>query len=399
MTTKTANNTNARPRVLVLMSTMELSGPAKGVLQLLDDFSRRDMSYSLCNIVASASTAAGFTAGAARHGIPVRKVERAAFGYIALITACVRIARENKANIVQTHAFLPSYVCFFLKLILGVKWICFLHGTTTENLKVRLFHRIESVLQLYADRVVLVTERQRRKYPGGGDHARVQVIHNAVDPDMPAKTSMSKSALRTLGDFEPSTRFIVVVGRLSPEKGVDVFLDAMAHLVRGHVPSVCGVIVGDGQERAKLEERTRALGLDKKVVFTGFSATPGDYMRDADCVVLPSRSEGIANVALEAMALGRAVVATAVGGTPEIIEDGVSGLLVPSCRPLFLADAIEKVLTDKELSSRIAQGARKRIREKFSIGPRCDRVFRLYESVLEGRKEEPRNVNAVGRTT
>ena len=122
---------------------------------------------------------------------------------------------------------------------------------------------------------------------------------------------------------------------------MDVFLRAFRLVVR-QVAGVRALIVGDGGERPSLESLARGLGLERDVLFVGYTSTPGDYLLAADVVVLPSRSECLPNVALEAMALGKPVVATSVGGVPEVIEDGRSGLLVPSEDEAALAERLRE---------------------------------------------------------
>src|SRR5207244_4478612 len=126
----------------------------------------------------------------------------------------------------------------------------------------------------------------------------------------------------------PRKRIVGAAGRLSPEKGFDVLVDAIA-LVRDHNPDVAFAIFGDGPCRPDLQQQISSLGLTGAVALAGFRLDLDQYLPHLDLLVLPSHTEGLPNVVLEACAAGVPVVATAVGGTPEVIEDGASGFLVP----------------------------------------------------------------------
>lgn len=255
-----------------------------------------------------------------------------------------------------------------------------MHGTTAENSKVGFYNFIDNCVQRFADVTVLVAENQRLKTFGGNDLHRVRVLHNAVDVDQPVKVTPGILSFRQQHGIAPGEKVIVVVGRLSPEKGVDVFIRSMQMVLQVN-PCVRAVIVGEGQEKEFLVNLALKLGFEKRVLFTGFTDTPGDYMVDADIVVLPSRSEGIPNVALEAMALGKPVIATAAGGTPEVVEHEQSGLLIPSDQPEALAQAILRICHDPELADRLREGARKRVRDYFSVEARCGKLVEVYRSL------------------
>jgi glycosyltransferase involved in cell wall biosynthesis len=166
---------------------------------------------------------------------------------------------------------------------------------------------------------------------------------------------------------------ILSVGRLIPDKGMDVVIDAVAGM-QGLL-----TIAGAGPERARLEARARAHDLD--VRFTGFvaSAALAELYRGASCVVLGARrGEGLPNVVLEAMAHGRAVVATRVAGAEDLIDDGVTGLLVPPGDPLALRDALARLAHERGLAARLGAAARA-VAERHA----WDRVRGTLEAVLE----------------
>ena len=368
-------------KIMIIIAARSVTGPVKGVFQLIKHISLEDTRCTLYAFRSNGRSPERLLEGAQINNIPVILLEQKGPSYLSLVRQAIREAKSTKIDIIQTHGFKPSVLGFFVHLFCKVPWICFMHGTTSENLKVEFYNLIENLLQPYATRTVLVSKAQRSKIFRGYDTTRVRVLHNAVDLEQPMPLSPVHQPVRKLLGLPSDSRLLVVVGRFSPEKGMDVFIDAVAMLVMD-TENIHAVLVGDGQERGQLEKQAVALNVNENVHFVGFTETPGDYVVDADLVVVPSRSEGIPNVVLEAMALGKPVVATAVGGVPEIIEHGVSGYLIPPERPDLLADAIKTVLGDRQMYNRFVVNGRERVKKSFSIRQRVAKLISLYQEVL-----------------
>jgi glycosyltransferase involved in cell wall biosynthesis len=223
-----------------------------------------------------------------------------------------------------------------------------------------LAHRIVAVSdETRADLIRLAPWRARR----------VIAVRNAVTPARPSPAIPPGSPPRLL-----------TVGRLAPEKGHATLLAALGMLARAGHPFTADLI-GDGALAERLRASARRAGLGERVAFRG--ALPhGDVLRaygGADVLVLPSRWEGCPNAVLEAMAHGLPVVATAVGGVPELVEHEVSGLLVPPEDPAALADALARMLGDAELRAAMGRAGRSRA-AMFAPGPR----FALLRDLVAG---------------
>ncbi len=319
-------------------------------------------------------------------GIDLLELKHHSRNYKDLIQQVLDTACQNDINIIQTHGYKQSFVGIYLKIRYKYKWICFLHGTTTEDLKARLYYKLENLLQRFADRTVIVTRDQREKIFGGLDPHRVRILHNSVDPELPVFIQHGgRKTRRALGI---SDEFLfVVVGRLSPEKGVDLFIEAFALLLQ-QKPSARAVIVGDGAEKENLLTLCDKLGLNKYIKFAGYSQRVGDFMEAADAVVLPSRSEGSPNVILEAMAVGRPVVATDVGGVSEIIQPDISGILVEKESPAAICEGMTRIISDSALRTTIIANSSRRVRENFSPKKRSDILYSLYMELVENHDLE-----------
>ncbi|PKN64999.1 MAG: hypothetical protein CVU57_12815 [Deltaproteobacteria bacterium HGW-Deltaproteobacteria-15] len=371
------------PRVMILIAAKHITtGPMKGILQLLKYSGQSEYIFHLFNFRLNQDCNADqFEYATLQHGIKTQFLYQGKCGYISLIRQARQFVRANDINIIQTHGYKPSIIGLFIKLQCGVKWICAMHGRTTENFKIRIYHMFDRFVQNFADRVVFVSKAERQRTFCRGGRNRIRIIYNAVDLARPAATSELKDSLRERMSISNHARVVSVIGRLSPEKGVDVFIHAFAKVAKS-IPEAHAVLVGDGQERLALEAYIDSLGLRSRVHFAGYTETPGDFINASDLIVLPSRSEGMPNVALEAMALEKPVIATMVGGIPEIIEHGVSGLLVPPQNPAAIAEATKRLLRDPCLAKRLAKAGRSCVRKYFSPEQRAEAWFEMYRELL-----------------
>lgn len=199
---------------------------------------------------------------------------------------------------------------------------------------------------------------------------RSSVVYNGIRPASAAAPPLC---------FDPPT--VLCLGRLAPEKGFDIALQAFA-LFKGCHPSLRILIAGDGEARADLERQAAALGLDN-VEFLGWVAPEGvpGLINLTDVVVMPSRQDSFPLVALEAGMMGRPIVATRVGGLPELIEDGETGLLVASENPAELGAAVASLLADPQRAKRFGRAARERILRQFSWDAHVDAYDGLYRKL------------------
>jgi glycosyltransferase involved in cell wall biosynthesis len=151
------------------------------------------------------------------------------------------------------------------------------------------------------------------------------------------------------------------------------------------VPDVACVLIGEGPLRGALEARARALGVLERCRFTGARSDVADLVAALELVALPSRSEGLPFALLEAMALGRPVVATAVGGCPEVVEEGRTGLLVPAGDPAALAGAISRLLERPEEARAMGARGADRVRAEFTLARMVGGLEALYAAELAAK--------------
>ena len=174
----------------------------------------------------------------------------------------------------------------------------------------------------------------------------------------------------------------MLVARLRPEKRIDVFIRAVQE-ARRRDPRIAGLVVGDGSERARLERLARD---DGAVRLTGHRFDVPDIIGAADAVCLSSNTEASPMTLLEAMAVGKPVIATEVGGIPEAVVEEQTGLLVPAGNPAAFATAVLRLAWDPALAERMGQAARERHRARFSIERMVAEYVDVFERVLEARR-------------
>ena len=207
--------------------------------------------------------------------------------------------------------------------------------------------------------------------------AKVKMIHNCI-PLSPHNRPLNQT-LRTTLDQGTGTPIILSIARLDEQKGHKFLLEAMSH-----IPEAILVLAGSGPERAVLETQAQMLAIADRICFLGHRTDIPDLLACCDLFVLPSIYEGLPLSILEAMAAGKPVVASAVGGTPEAVLDGVSGLLVPPGDSMALAKAIKCLLGQPSLAAQMGAAGKARVQQMFSVDMMVRQVSQTYEELLDG---------------
>jgi glycosyltransferase involved in cell wall biosynthesis len=211
--------------------------------------------------------------------------------------------------------------------------------------------------------------------------SRFEVLYNCVDCRRFAPGAQRADLRRTLG-FADDELVILTVASLTPVKGHAALLEAAARVLAGTRLRLCFLWLGEGGERARLEARVRELGIGARVSLPGSCDGVPQYLAAADLFVLPSALEGMSNAILEAMASGLPVVAHAVGGNPELVDHGRSGLLVPAGDPAALAAAIERLLHHDAERRAMGSAARRRAEQIFSLEAMLKRYADYYQNAV-----------------
>ena len=362
-------------KVVSIMEANSVTGPAKNLLEFATR-SRKEVEVSVIAYRRGEEPESAFIQAARKAGVPVDVVfEKGRFD-ASVVQRLKEIVRQRSPDIVQTHNVKSHFLLRFSGIWKTLPWVAFHHGYTAENLNMQVYNQANRWSLRAARQVVTVCEPFADQLVAQGVlRKRIQVRHNSVAKFRPPDPT-AVAAARAKIPAEEGTRLLLSVGRLSSEKGHADLLHATTGL-QAHL-----VIIGDGVDRAPLEKLRAELGLESKVTFLGFQPDVRPYYSLADVVVLPSHSEGSPNVLLEAMAAGRAIVATQVGGVPEIARDEETALLVKPHSPPDLARAIARLLADPDLSRRLGEKSHHLAETEFSPEAYQRSLVMLYQRVL-----------------
>lgn len=286
------------------------------------------------------------------------------------------LCRRWKPDVVHTHGYRSDVIDAPAARRAGIPVVSTVHGFTSATWRVRIYEWLQRHVWSDFDAVVAVSQEQYDRALGSGVPAsRVHLIPNAW---CPTGELLPRTAARRALSLPSDQPWIGWVGRLSPEKGADVFLGALRRL---RASEAGASVIGDGSERQALEALARRLGLRQRIRWHGVVPDAGRLLRAFDVFVLSSRSEGIPIVLFEAIAAGVPIVATRVGGVPDVLVDNVA-VMVPPEDPGALADAIRSTLADMNAAEKRARGASALLSERFGSDSWLDAYEQLYYRVV-----------------
>jgi len=378
-----AGSVPKKPKVLIIIATEPIGGPGKGLFQFLKHAPSDAFDYVLCNFDVKNKPVGQFVTEARRNKLNLRLLKQRATIDPRLILQARRLMLEHDINLIQTHGYKSNVIGLFLHLLSRRPWIGFAHGYTDDNMKVRLYNRIERSVLRHADRIVTVSDSMKAlliKHRVAGE--KIRVIHNAIDTNEAVPVASIEDIKQRHG-LTSKHKIVGVIGRLNPEKGQMVFLRAMEKTVRS-CPDVKSLIIGDGQDGPMLERFCRENGLSDHVAFLGYQDKIADYYQVLDLLVLPSLSEGLPNTVLEAMTFGIPVLATSVGGVPEVIQNG-NGVLVPPNDPQALCERMIELLENDSLRDAIGIKGKNSLYPRFAPDHRAREIVSLYHEMLSDR--------------
>ncbi len=298
------------------------------------------------------------------------------------------LIEQRQPDLMVTHSVKSHFVMWRSGLAKKLPWLAFHHGYTTTDRRMRIYNRLDRWSLPKADQILTVCQAfagelaEITRIPVG----RILVQHNAIRPG-PAPPGDIVQALRERLGIDDDESVVISIGRLSREKAHADLIAAFNELCALNPNLNCKlVIVGDGPERAQLELAAQSSPAANGIVFAGCTNDVQPFYALANVFVLPSRSEGSPNVLLEAMAAGVPVVATAVGGVPEMVVNEESALLVAANSPPSLAAAIARVLSNREIAQRLIANAHELVTTRYQPELYARNLTRIYESVIEARR-------------
>jgi glycosyltransferase involved in cell wall biosynthesis len=310
-----------------------------------------------------------------------------------------QLTERLKPDLIQTHAQKSHFLVRLSGLYKTVPWIAFHHGYTETVWHSPIQNQMDRYSFRAAARIVTVSgDFKRGLVRRGMPEERIMVLHNAVQTpagNVPIEPDVLCRNKRALGISEKE-KVVVAVGRLSREKGQIDLVFALNHLRRIRPDmTVRVVLVGEGPDRWKVMKAAESLGLTQCFTLVGHQHNVAPYYEAADVVAIPSYSEGSPNVLLEAMAFGVPVVATTVGGIPEMVTHGETALLVPPRQTELMASAIDLLLSNANLAGNLARQARTTAEKSYSPECRVRALLQTYTDVYQAamKKTSPNRLS------
>ncbi len=306
-------------------------------------------------------------------------------GPLALAAGLARVFRRFRPDVVHTHKYKDSILASIVARCMGVPHVVrIVHGLPEpfqglRNVKMSAYMIADRfVTRRLVDKVIAVSSEIEQALGRLYDPDRLVCIHNGIDLEAVRVTTQRADKRREWG-VDDKAVLIGTVGRLVPVKAHAVLLEAFQILSQSH-PNVLLIFVGDGPLRVQLEADANRMGLGRSVIFAGHQEQAYDFINMADIFVLPSLHEGIPMVLLEALALQRPVVASRVGGIPEVIVHDHSGKLVCAGDARELALTLHKLIEKPDKAGALGVEGRKLVEHKFSAHTMAGKTADLYQS-------------------
>lgn len=300
------------------------------------------------------------------------------FSAVAAICKLRRFIKQKNIDLIHTDSPRQTFFAGIAARLTGKPLIWHVRVSDPEK---RLYYKFLSVL---ASKIIAVSKAVGKRFEGIAlKPDKLVVIYNAVDLTE-FSPQLAEKKLKEEFETEEDWTLVGTVGQLLPRKGQDIFLKAAVQVSKLS-PKVKFIIVGDGNEayRKKLDELGKDLAINEKVIFTGSREDIPQIMSSLDIFVLPSTYlEGFSRVILEAMASGKPVIATEVGGNSEAVEDGTTGILVPPEDHNRLAEAILELVKNENKRRQMGTAGRRRAEKLFSVGKNVAEIKILYEELL-----------------
>lgn len=381
-----------RWRVLHLITRLDLGGAQQNTLFCVEHHDRRSFDVDL---VAGRggdldSTARGI-AGAGVLLVPWLRHSIAPWAdLLALFRLCAHF-RRRRIDLVHTHSSKAGILGRLAARLAGVPAVVHtVHGwsfnPTQRPWRRQAYTGLERLAAGLTDKLIVVARRDREHglALGIGHPRQYEVVHSGIDIGQFSQNGQGREALRQALGFEPGHRVVGTLSCLKPQKAPLDFVRAAA-AAHAQDSELRFFIAGDGELRPQVERLARELGLGNDVLkLLGWRTDVPELLRAMDVFLLTSLFEGLPRVVLQAMAAGVPVVATAVDGTPEVVEDRRTGLLIPAGQPERAAAAVLELTRDPTLRQECVRRGRERIDKRFEIREMVQSLDRIYLSLLEG---------------
>jgi len=367
--------------VLHLRDTDHVCGPGKTIIETACAASA-DFNHTIGLFLLHREETNRYQEAATRRGVPVVPLRSVHQFDPRIISTIVRAVKEHRIDLIHSHEYKSDLLAWAVSRLYRIPVMTTIHGWIRPDVKRQVYVKAgQSVLRAFS-RVVAVSEQTKSVILACGvpEH-KIAVIHNGIVAENYRREEQAPGFLRKQFGIPDDAPLVGYVGRLSPEKGQADLLAAAAQLMP-QIPELSIALVGDGPDRDCLKRRAESLGIANRVIFTGHLQDVRPVFRDIDVLALTSHTEGFPNVVLEALCMETPVVANDVGGVREIIEDGVTGVLLPPRSPDDIAQGLARMLKAPEWARSLALQGKRVVLERFTFRARVAKEEALCRDIL-----------------
>ena len=367
---------NHRIKVLHLITSLEVGGAQQGLLLGLPRFDPDRYEHVICSLMDRMRMAAQFRqAGIEVHSLGLRRKTD-----LAAALRLRTLLKQLRPDILHTYLLHSNVLGRIVGRLAGVPVIVSSERTIGQanrwgRLATRLTNPLTDAVEVNSETGARAIERDL-----GVPAGKIEVVRSGIDLDA-FGASLKRTEIRSELGLTGDRHLVLYVGRLRRVKGVEHGIRAFASASVQH-ENMHMALAGEGEQLGYLRNLANELGISECISFLGVRNDLPDLFSAADSVLMPSLNEGFPRTAIEAMAAGKPVIATRVGGTPEAIVEGETGILVPSADIDAMASALVKLVGDRGLQSRLGKAGRRRAEQNYAVDNYVARLDGLYRQLL-----------------
>ena len=377
-------------RIGLLITSVEFGGLDKVVIGLLDNIDREN--FAAIPIIFSTTGRNGNTVpvhldklGLEYRKISVNNYRIKYLNPVANIMQTYSTFRSCQFDLIHTHGYRADVLGYIAAKTLGLPIIATCHGFISNDRKLLVYNKMDRFILKFFNRIIAVSkEIEMGLRDGGVEGNKISIIPNAIDISYDEMNfDKVRCARRNLMGFTDHHLVLGYVGRLSEEKGLKYLIEGVLDLLAKNLP-IKLVLIGEGPQRQQLESLTKEKGIGNSVCFLGFQQDVESWLPMMDIFVLPSLTEGTPLALLEAMSCGIPVVASSVGGVPDIIKSGTNGILVRPGNSQEIRNAIGLLSMDKNIRLKMGKEGKATMQAEYNMQSWIRNIEAEYLKVLEG---------------
>ena len=369
--------------VLHLRDSPWVDGPGRTILESASRINSGKYGYFIGAFCKRNSMGNPFINAASDRNLNIFRINESHSLDWTILSQIKHLIVREKIDIIHTHEVRSDVIGLIAGKMSGVPVMTTLHGWIQNGFKGKLFTKLDQVILRFFDHVITVSGKMKEEVLRFGlSQERVTVLHNALVIENFRRNQEDGSFRQEIGVGD-KTLLAGNIGRLSPEKGQADFIRAAAEILK-HCKNAKFALIGSGSDETYLKELVDELNIRDSVIFTGYRNDMLQVYNSLDIVVQSSRTEGMPNVVLEALAMEVPVIATDVGGTSEAVKDNDTGVLISPGNPEEIAAKISEFIGNKGAFKEMAKKGRERVEAKFGFDERTKKLSQIYDRMILG---------------